>query len=208
MEVSVSFLSDYNYKELIKEINKTSCDYIHFDVMDGRFVKTKNLDVDELKELLSISNKKNDIHLMVQNPMEYVDHLKNCNIEYITVHYEASDVVKSIKEIKRLGYKVGVAINPDTSYSVLKDLLDSIDLILVMSVVPGKSGQSFIPDVSSKIDNLKEIIKDRNLNVKISVDGGINNMVLKYVSNADILVSASYVLNDFKNIEILKNGKY
>lgn len=207
MEVSVSFLSDYNYKELIKEINKTSCDYIHFDVMDGRFVKTKNLDVYELKELLSISNKKNDIHLMVQNPMEYVDHLKNFNIEYITVHYEASDVVKSIKEIKRLGYKVGVAINPDTSYSVLEDLLDSIDLILVMGVVPGKSGQSFIPDVSSKIDNLKEIIKDRNLNVKISVDGGINNMVLKYVSNADILVSASYVLNDFKNIEILKNGK-
>lgn len=207
MEVSVSFLSDYNYKELIKEINKTSCDYIHFDVMDGRFVKTKNLDVYELKELLGISNKKNDIHLMVQNPMEYVDHLKNFNIEYITVHYEASDVVKSIKEIKRLGYKVGVAINPDTSYSVLEDLLDSIDLILVMSVVPGKSGQSFIPDVSSKIDNLKEIIKDRNLNVKISVDGGINNMVLKYVSNADILVSASYVLNDFKNIEILKNGK-
>ena len=207
MEVSVSFLGDYNYKELIKEINKTSCDYIHFDVMDGRFVKTKNLDVYELKELLGISNKKNDIHLMVQNPMEYVDHLKNCNIEYITVHYEASDVVKSIKEIKRLGYKVGVAINPDTSYSVLEDLLDSIDLILVMGVVPGKSGQSFIPDVSSKIDNLKEIIKDRNLNVKISVDGGINNMVLKYVSNADILVSASYVLNDFKNIEILKNGK-
>ena len=207
MEVTVSFLSDYNYKELIKEINKTSCDYIHFDVMDGRFVKTKNLDVYELKELLSISNKKNDIHLMVQNPMEYVDHLKNFNIEYITVHYEASDVVKSIKEIKRLGYKVGVAINPDTSYSVLEDLLDSIDLILVMGVVPGKSGQSFIPDVSFKIDNLKEIIKDRNLNVKISVDGGINNMVLKYVSNADILVSASYVLNDFKNIEILKNGK-
>lgn len=207
MEVSVSFLGDYNYKELIKKINKTSCDYIHFDVMDGRFVKTKNLDVYELKELLSISNKKNDIHLMVQNPMEYVDHLKNFNIEYITVHYEASDVVKSIKEIKRLGYKVGVAINPDTSYSVLEDLLDSIDLILVMGVVPGKSGQSFIPDVSSKIDNLKEIIKDRNLNVKISVDGGINNMVLKYVSNADILVSASYVLNDFKNIEILKNGK-
>ena len=207
MEVSVSFLGDYNYKELIKKINKTSCDYIHFDVMDGRFVKTKNLDVYELKELLGISNKKNDIHLMVQNPMEYVDHLKNCNIEYITVHYEASDVVKSIKEIKRLGYKVGVAINPDTSYSVLEDLLDSIDLILVMGVVPGKSGQSFIPDVSSKIDNLKEIIKDRNLNVKISVDGGINNMVLKYVSNADILVSASYVLTDFKNIEILKNGK-
>ena len=207
MEVSVSFLGDYNYKELIKKINKTSCDYIHFDVMDGRFVKTKNLDVYELKELLGISNKKNDIHLMVQNPMEYVDHLKNCNIEYITVNYEASDVVKSIKEIKRLGYKVGVAINPDTSYSVLKDLLDSIDLILVMGVVPGKSGQSFIPDVSSKIDNLKEIIKDRNLNVKISVDGGINNMVLKYVSNADILVSASYVLTDFKNIEILKNGK-
>lgn len=207
MEVSVSFLGDYNYKELIKKINKTSCDYIHFDVMDGRFVKTKNLDVYELKELLGISNKKNDIHLMVQNPMEYVDHLKNFNIEYITVHYEASDVVKSIKEIKRLGYKVGVAINPDTSYSVLEDLLDSIDLILVMGVVPGKSGQSFIPDVSSKIDNLKEIIKDRNLNVKISVDGGINNMVLKYVSNADILVSASYVLNDFKNIEILKNGK-
>ena len=207
MEVSVSFLGDYNYKKLIKEINNTSCDYIHFDVMDGRFVKNKNLGVDELKELLNISNKKNDIHLMVQNPMEYVDHLKNCNIEYITVHYEAYDVVKSIKEIKRLGYKVGVAINPDTSYSVLEDLLDSIDLILVMSVVPGKSGQSFIPDVSSKINNLKEIIKDRNLNVKISVDGGINNMVLKYVSNADILVSASYVLNDFKNIEILKNGR-
>lgn len=204
MEVSVSFLSNYNYKKLINEINNTSCDYIHYDVMDGKFVNNKNLNIDELKELLSISKKKNDIHLMVENPMEYVKYLNASGVEYVTIHYETNNVLDNVKKIKDLGFKVGIAINPDTSYSVLEDLLQYIDLILIMSVVPGKSGQAFIPSVSSKIDALKKIIDNKKLNIKISVDGGINNTVLKYVNNADILVSASYVLNDYKNIDVLK----
>ena len=204
MEVSVSFLKDGSYKNYIKEINKTEADYIHFDVMDGKFVSNKNLPLKELLELLYISDKRNDVHLMVKNPDKYIDKLCLYDIEYLTIHSEIDDANLLIEKIRSCGIKPGIAVNPDTDIKKIFPLLDKVKLVLLMSVYPGQSGQKFIDDTEQKINELKEEITNRNLQVKISVDGGICEDVLEKVWGADIIVSASYVLDNFSNIENIK----
>lgn len=203
-EVSVSFLKEGSYEEYINKINNTAADYIHFDVMDGKFVERKNLKIKELKHLLSISKKKNDIHLMVKNPNKYVRNLKKCTATYITVHFEIKNLDKVINKIKKQNKKVGIAINPETNIEKIYPYLKDIDLILVMGVHPGKSGQKYIKETTDKINNLKKEIENQKLNTKIEVDGGINEETLIEVKNADIIVSASYILNDFSNIDKIK----
>lgn len=203
-EVSVSFLGDYNYQEIIKKLNDSNCDYIHYDVMDGKFVDNKNLSVEKIKTLLDISNKKNDIHLMVKDPSKYIEALSLYDISYITIHKEIKNYDKYIDMIKNYGFKVGLAINPETSVEEIKQDLPKINLVLVMTVHPGRSGQSFLTDESKKIDELKEYIKENKLNVKISVDGGIKEETLPFVVNSDIIVSASYALENLDNINKIK----
>ena len=203
-EVSVSFLSKINYKEIIEKLNKTNCDYIHFDVMDGIFVPNKNLTCHELKKYLKLSSKKNDIHLMVEKPLKYLKAIKKYNVSYVTIHYEIKDYLKYIDIIKDFGFKVGISIKPDTKVESIFPILDKIDLVLIMSVEPGASGQSFIKETKDKLLALRKEITKRGLNTKISVDGGINDKTLKFVDNSDILVSASYVIKDFANINVLK----
>lgn len=204
-EVSVSFLKEGNYKNYIESINNSDADYIHFDVMDGDFVSEKNLSVSDLCKYLSLSKKKNDVHLMVSNPIKYISKLSLYNIDYITIHREIKNYGKCIDMIKSFGFRVGLAINPSTDISLIFDDLDRVNLILVMGVNPGKSGQCFIPETSSKIDELKcEIIK-RGLNVKVSVDGGVCDDVLDKIGNTDVVVSASYLLDDLNRIEKVKN---
>ena len=205
-EVSVSFLKEGNYKEYIKQINNSNADYIHFDVMDGKFVDNKNLPVKELISLIDLSNKKNDIHLMVKNPEKYINALAYSNVNNITIHYEADHLEKNINLIKSLGIKVGLAINPETDISKIKELISKVNIILIMGVHPGKSGQTFIDDTETKINDLKTIINDNNLNTVLEVDGGVNNLVLEKVKNADILVSASYLLDDLSRINVFKNS--
>ena len=205
-EVSVSFLKEGNYKEYIKQINNSNADYIHFDVMDGKFVNNKNLPLKELISLIDLSNKKNDIHLMVKNPEKYINALAYSNVNNITIHYETDHLEKNINLIKSLGIKVGLAINPETDISKIKELISKVNIILIMGVHPGKSGQTFIDDTETKINDLRTIIKENNLNTKLEVDGGVNNLVLEKVINADILVSASYLLDDLSRINIFKNS--
>lgn len=204
-EVSVSFLKEGNYKDFIKQINNSNADYIHFDVMDGKFVNNKNLQIKELISLIDLSNKKNDIHLMVKNPEKYINALAYSNVNNITIHYEINNLEKNINLIKSLGIKVGLAINPETEINKIKELISKVNVILVMGVHPGKSGQTFIEDTEIKINDLKEYIKENNLSTKLEVDGGVNNLVLDKVKNADILVSASYLLDDLSRINIFKN---
>lgn len=205
MEVSVSFLKEGNYKQYLKEINNTKADYIHFDVMDGKFVKNKNLPLKELLELIFLSNKKNDVHLMVQDPGKYIEKLALYDVEYLTIHKEIPNYLELINKIKSYGIKAGIAVNPDTKIEDIFPLLDKINLVLIMGVTPGLSGQEFILETENKINKLKEEIRKKNLKVKISVDGGIKEEILPKVVNADIIVSASYVLNDFNNISRIKN---
>lgn len=204
-EVSGSFLSNNDKFYEINRLNNSNVDYIHFDVMDGKFVSNKNITVSELPKLIDNAKKKIDIHFMVNNPDKYIEKICYYNIEYITIHYEIKNLEDYIDKIKNYGFKVGIAIKPETDIEKIYYLLDKINLVLIMSVEPGKSGQKFI-DVSDKINKLKQEIINRKLNVKISVDGGINEEVLTYVKEADILVSSSFILSDLdKNVDILKN---
>lgn len=205
-EVSGSFLSNNDKFYEINRLNNSNVDYIHFDVMDGKFVSNKNITVSELPKLIDNVKKKIDIHFMVSNPDKYIEKICYYNIEYITIHYEIKNLEDYIDKIKNYGFKVGIAIKPETDIEKIYYLLDKINLVLIMSVEPGKSGQKFI-DVSDKINKLKQEIINRKLNVKISVDGGINEEVLTYVKEADILVSSSFILSDLdRNVDILKNS--
>ena len=204
MEVSTSFLSNKDYKKTILELNETNTDYIHFDVMDGKFVDNKNLSVKELTTYLDLSTKKNDIHFMVNDPLKYIEKIYLYNIDYVTVHYEIKNLDKVIDKIKEYGLKVGISLKPSTDVKEVYKYLDRINMVLIMSVEPGKSGQTFIEGSIDKVNELKEEIIKRNLTTKIEIDGGINDSNIDRLSNVDIVVSASYILNDYNNINKIK----
>lgn len=206
MKVSASILSE-NFKpeELIKKFNLTNVDYMHLDVMDGKFVENKSYTISDIKRFNDLSTKRLDVHLMVKNPEKYINELVYLNVEYITFHYEAvKKVYELINEIKAAGVKVGLSINPETDVNLLYPYLKEIDMVLVMTVNPGRSGQSFISEVLSKIEQLKSEIINNNYKVMVSVDGGVNgetSILLKEVG-ADMLVSASYIQNEDTDIRI------
>lgn len=203
MKIAVSFLkSNLSNKETIKKIETTDADYIHVDLMDGKFVKNKSYTVSELKNLVGNTTKKLDIHLMTKNPLKYVDELATLNIEYLTFHYEAvENAYETINHIKDFGLKCGMAIKPKTNIKKIKDLLPLLDLILVMSVEPGKGGQEFMMNQLLKIEELKNLKKDYNY--VIAVDGGVNEENIDAIKNAgaDLIISGSFVTmaDDYQN---------
>lgn len=203
MKVSVSILSNtLKPLDIVKELDKTNADAIHIDIMDGKFVDNKTWTTSEIIKLTKYSNLPLDVHLMVNNPSKYIEDYAMLNTNNITFHYEAvKDVNKVINEIKDYGLKVGIAVNPDTDVKNIYDYLSNIDIVLIMSVYPGKSGQVFINETLDKIKELKDYIVNNNLKTLISVDGGINDETGKLCkeAGADILVSASYIHNDIKN---------
>ena len=140
-KVSVSFLSSKDIINDLIDIEASSADYIHVDVMDGKFVKAKNLPFKYLDRMSYILKKRLDVHLMVKDPTKYIEKYATLNSEYITIHVELGDLDKYLEQIKSYGIKCGLAINPDTDINLLKDYLNKIDLILVMSVFPGAGGQ-------------------------------------------------------------------
>lgn len=203
MKVSVSILSNtLKPLDIVKELDKTNADAIHIDIMDGKFVDNKTWTTSEIIKLTKYSNLPLDVHLMVNNPSKYIEDYAMLNTNNITFHYEAvKDVNKVINEIKDYGLKVGIAVNPDTDVKNIYDYLSNIDIVLIMSVYPGKSGQVFINETLDKIKELKDYIVNNNLKTLISVDGGINDETGKLCkeAGADVLVSASYIHNDIKN---------
>lgn len=203
MKVNVSILSNtLKPLDIVKELDKTNVDAIHIDIMDGKFVDNKTWTTSEIIKLTKYSNLPLDVHLMVNNPSKYIEDYAMLNTNNITFHYEAvKDVNKVINEIKDYGLKVGIAVNPDTDVKNIYDYLSNIDIVLIMSVYPGKSGQVFINETLDKIKELKDYIVNNNLKTLISVDGGINDETGKLCkeAGADILVSASYIHNDIKN---------
>lgn len=204
-EVSASILSDNPFK-LIDKLNNSNANYIHLDIVDNKFVpNNKFLTVSEMVKTLEKIKKKIDVHLMVKNPEPYIKKLSLYDVSYITIHYEITDFMKYVNMIKRYGLKAGVAIKPETKIEEIFPFLKDLSLILIMSVEPGFSGQSFITDTKDKVSALKKEIIRQKVDTKISVDGGINDLVLPYVTDADILVSCSYINNNLDNIEKLKN---
>ena len=210
MKISASFLSiKENLKENISKLTKTDIDYLHLDIMDGKFVKNSTYSIDEIKNIINY-DKKLDVHLMVIDIKKYIDDFKCLNPEFITFHYETNyDIISLISYIKSLNIKVGISICPDTDVKVLDKYLPFIDLVLVMSVNPGYGGQKFISSSIEKINYLKNQRLKYNYKYKISVDGGINDETIKLV-NSDIAVVGSYITNGdyIENIKKLKESIY
>lgn len=208
MLVSTSFLSSNNIPRDLKKLNETDTDYIHVDVMDGKFVPNKTMPFSEMKNIYKYTSKRLDVHLMVNDPTKYINYYATLNTEYITIHEEIDvDIIEMLKLIKSYGIKCGLAIKPDTLVSDLVPYLPLLDLVLVMSVEPGAGGQKFIMQSEDKIKEVKTLIDTYNLSTKISVDGGINSETKDYCSLCDILVSGSYIVNslDFsKQIDSLR----
>ena len=197
MKVSVSFLSSVlKPNVIIDKINNTNADFVHVDVMDGKFVDNKTYSIGEILKLSNYMKKPMDVHLMVNNPKKYIEKLALLNVEYITFHYESVKNVEDVIDlIHNCGLKVGISIKPSTNASEIINYLDKLDLVLVMSVEPGKSGQSFMNSVLYKIESLKKVIDEKGYKTVISVDGGINEETARLVKDkgADMVVSASYL---------------
>lgn len=204
-KVSVSFLSSKNKEEDLIKLGATDTDYIHVDVMDGKFVKNKNLPFKLLDRLSYTLQKRLDVHLMVNKPNKFIEEYATLNSEYITIHVELPKEVidSSIELIKSYGIKCGLAIKPNTDINLLKDYLDRIDLILVMSVEPGSGGQEFISETPDRIAKIKELIGKKK--IAINVDGGINDKTVKYLDKANIVVSGSYVVNSDSFVDAIKS---
>ena len=214
IQISPSILSA-DFSQLgteIKRLEEGGADMIHVDVMDGHFVPNLTIGPPVIKALRKHCSLKFDVHLMISPVHKYIEAYADAGADIITVHPEATDNLEaSINKIKDLKKKVGVSLNPETSIDLIKNLLDKIDLVLIMSVNPGFGGQKFMPEVLEKIKELKKIREIEKLNFDIEIDGGINfdNCKIAIEAGANILVSGTTVFksNDGdikKNINLLK----
>jgi ribulose-phosphate 3-epimerase len=215
IQISPSILSA-DFSQLgneIKRLEEGGADLIHVDVMDGHFVPNLTIGPPVIKALKKNCSIKFDVHLMISPVHKYIDAYADAGADIITIHPEATDDLSaSIKKIKDLGKKVGVSLNPETKVSIIKDHLDQIDLVLIMSVNPGFGGQKFMPEVLDKIKELKNIQKEQNIDFDIEIDGGINfeNSKIAIEAGANILVSGTTIFKSNngdikKNIDLLKS---
>ena len=196
MKISASFLSSSNVHADLKKLNETDVDYIHVDVMDGKFVPNKTMPFREMKNIYKYTDKRLDVHLMVDDPGKYIPLYAELNTEYITFHVEIMEHIEECLElIKSYGIKCGLALKPSTPVKSLVPYLPLLDLILVMSVEPGKGGQPFITSSSQKIDEVRALLDSYHSKAVINVDGGINNETKDECQKCDILTSGSYIIN-------------
>jgi ribulose-phosphate 3-epimerase len=206
-KISASFLSKKdNYNEIINEYNSLNIDYLHLDIMDSTFTENSSFSIEDIKNIISLSKKKLDVHLMVNDPIKYLDLFNKENTEYITIHFEILNNYSLFEMIKNRGIKVGISIKPETNTDCILPLLKYFDLVLLMSVEPGKSGQKFIEDTYERINTLRNEIVKNKYNVMISVDGGINENISKDLA-ADIFIIDSALSNSSNKEEFINNIK-
>lgn len=208
MKISVSVLKEQNnLKDVITKINNTDADYIHIDVQDNTFTENTSLPASLFSDLNEYNNKKLDIHLMSLDLDKQIEDFSVLNPEFITFHIEAtSNAYKYIQLIKSKGIKVGIAINPETDVNNIIEYLPYIDMVLVMSVVPGKGGQSFLDNISYKMEELNKL--KENYNFIVSADGGINDKTIDIIKDyVDMVVVGSFITDsdNYQNqINLLK----
>ena len=186
----------------VKTVEETNTEFLHIDIMDGSFVPNISFGFPVIKALRKNSKMIFDVHLMIENPSKYIDEFVNCGADIITFHYEAErHIDRTVNYIKNKGCKVGIALNPATPVSVLKNILPSLDMVLIMSVNPGFGGQSFIEYSIGKIQEVKNLAKKLNKqNLLIEVDGGVDTHNIKSIveAGANVLVAGSAVFRENK----------
>lgn len=202
-----------DYSNLQKDfdmLNKSDADWVHVDIMDGRFVPNISFGMMLVKAMKQMSEKPLDVHLMIVEPEKYIESFRDAGADVITVHYEACPHLhRTIQQIKATGAKAGVALNPHTPVSVLESLIEELDLVCLMSVNPGFGGQKFIYHTLAKIRQLKEMIIVRNAQVQIEIDGGVGLQNAEKIlqAGADVLVAGSSVFKSEHPLETITRMK-
>lgn len=199
-----------NLKADIEMINRSQADWIHCDVMDGVFVPNISFGIPVVEHIKKIANKPLDVHLMIVEPEKYIEPFINAGADILTVHLEVCNHLhRIVQQIKNLGIKASVCLNPHTPVSTLKDIIADLDMVLIMSVNPGFGGQNFIENSYIKIRELKELIESKKSNCLIEVDGGVNYETGEklFQEGANVLVAGSFVFNSDNPEETIKNLK-
>ena len=182
----------------IEMVNRSQADWFHLDIMDGVFVPNISYGLPVVSQIKKMATKPLDVHLMIVQPERYVEAFHKAGADILTIHYEAcTHLHRTIQQIKAQGMKAGVSLNPHTPVSLLEDVIEDIDVVLLMSVNPGFGGQSFIEQTINKVDKLKKLIMESNSHTLIEIDGGVNFETGKRLVNAgaDALVAGSFVFN-------------
>lgn len=194
----------------VEMINESSADWLHLDIMDGVFVPNISIGFPVVEAVHDLTEKPLDVHLMIVDPDRYLERFRDAGASNLTVHFEAcNNLHRTVTEIRKLGMKAGVSLNPHTPVFLLKDILPYIDLVLIMTVNPGYGGQTFIPGSINKIGELRSMIDEEGYEVLIEVDGGVdlqNTPVLLH-AGVDVLVAGNTIFSSSDPVEVIRRLK-